>query len=104
MTKNIDVLIGVYAKIRSILESFEAFNAMGIRGVCTSVHGVPFKCILELFCKWQNSNLKCVLRLPHETKNGTIQIMYYPANGFHILIESQPCTDYKPNINLINYN
>lgn len=47
---------------------------------------------------------KCRLYIPGEIGNENISIIYVPAPGCTICIESEPCVNYRPKINLINYN
>lgn len=88
-----------------IEEIFTAFNLMIAKNVMRMtaiIENVDLTSIVKIHEDLPKD--KCRLYMPGEIENENISIIYVPAPGCTICIESEPCVVYQPKINLINYN
>jgi hypothetical protein len=88
--------------INEMLEIFNSMLAKGIMRMNGIIENVAFTDVIKLYHDHLDKR-KAFLYMPGEIGNENITIIYTPAPGFTIAIESEPCVNYKPRT-LIHYN
>lgn len=66
-----------------------------------TIKNVSLEAIIELYHELGGERM---LYVPYELGKPFITVIFIPAPGFQIFVESEHCTKYRPNINAINYN
>lgn len=96
--------IDALSKVKQILDGFSDLADKGVMRMTAHIENVSFTDIVRMYGEYQTRGANVQLYLPGEVGTETIQIGLRPANGCYICIESEPCVNYKPKINSINYN
>lgn len=95
-------IIEVYDEIMQILDTFDKASRKGAIKMSAVIGSVALADIVLLYTRMREK--KKQIYMPGELEEDKVVIVYVPAQGATIAIESEPVKKLRPKINTINYN